>query len=189
MILTELRYKNISEANPCVTLWEGGEKQRKRGRRLKTGQQQKQKGRGGGWGERAGKRDWDREEDKEGRAKGEATPPHLPFSPRLCPSREHESHVKSGGCAEPLFLILFCFFFPHEFCLFYLNSPPEAWFCSFCLFTWFCMSQMVQHSQTQGVAVCVCARVCVDCYFCFLLPYLLSVSGTLLICFYLFILK
>lgn len=59
---------------------------------------------------------------------------------------------------------------------FYLNIPPEAWLCSFCLFTWCSMSQMVQHSQIQHEWVCV---------FFLSLPSPLSVYGTLLISFFL----
>ena len=46
-----------------------------------------------------------------------------------------------------------------------LNSPLEAWFRGFCLFTWFGVSQMVQHSQTHREWVCV--HVCADCYLFF----------------------
>lgn len=82
------------------------------------------------------------------------------------PLKEHKIQVKSEGSVDPLFLILFFVFLSFIKSAFYLKSPPEAWFCSFCLFTCFCMSQMVQHSQMQGVGVCT--RVC--CLFFASLP-------------------
>lgn len=58
--------------------------------------------------ERAGKRH--RNWEKESRQK-QKLPFHILLSPRLGPSIEHQSPVKSGGSAEPLFLIPFFFFF------------------------------------------------------------------------------